>query len=105
VDINKPFRCPRCGSKLPFKVLFIFEIDHITICSACSAPLEPINAKSFRWGFAYGFIGFLIPAEVSKFIYHSSPLAFLSGVLGGVITILLVAHYVKRNTFFKIKII
>jgi ABC-type Fe3+ transport system permease subunit len=71
------------------------------ICSSCLSPLELINAKSFHWGFAYGLLGFLIPAEVIKYVFHSSIIAFISGVIGALVTILLVALYVKKNTFSK----
>ena len=105
MNISKPFTCPCCGLILPFKELFIFKKDYVTTCASCSSPLEPINNKSFHWGFAFGFIGFIIPAEIIKSIYHSSILAFLCGVVVAALTIFFVAFYIKKNTFFKLKTI
>jgi len=101
----QPFTCPCCGLTVSYKEIFIFKKDHITICKSCSSPLEPANGKSFQWGFFIGVLGFLIPAETIKYIYNSSILAFLCGVIGGILTFLLGVLYIRKRTFFKLKTI
>ena len=98
-----PFTCPCCGFKIPLKELFIFRKDHVTRCGSCSALLEPVSGKSFHWGFAFGFLGFVIPAEVMKVLYHSSLLAFCCGLVGSIIAVSLVALYLWKTTIFRQK--
>jgi len=99
----KAFICPSCKHALPSKELFSFRKNHITICRHCSSHLEPVNGKSFYWGFVLGFIGFLIPAELLKLFFDSLLLSFVGGLFGGLFTILLVALFIRKRTFFKIK--
>ena len=98
-----PFTCPCCGFKIPLKELVIFRKDHVTLCGSCSASLTPVNGKSFHWGFVFGFLGFLIPAEIIKMLNHSPILAFCCGVAGSIIVISLVALYVRKTTVFRHK--
>ena len=99
-----PFSCPCCGFNIPLKELLVFSKDHVTRCGSCAAPLEPVNPKSFHWGFAFGFLGFVIPAEIAKGLYHSLLLAFCSGVAGSIIAVsIVVARHVKKRTVFRRK--
>jgi DNA-directed RNA polymerase subunit RPC12/RpoP len=100
---SRPFTCPSCGLRLPLKELLAFNKDHVVVCPYCSSTLAPIKTRSFHWGFAFGFIGFLIPAELLKFLFNSSLLAFFGGMLGGLLTILSIALFVKKTTYFKFK--
>lgn len=99
--MSQPFLCPICKSKIPTKELFSFSKEHITKCSNCGAELKPKNIKSWNFGFFIGLMGVLIPAYLVVFIFDNFPLGILVGLISGIISVLGVAFYVKKNTIFE----
>lgn len=99
---NPAFTCPCCMNKISIKELFTFKREHITVCQNCGSKLRPLKVKSWNWGFFFGFLGVVIPSYIIIFIYNNYTLAFIFGIVTGIIAILCVAHHTYKNTFFEV---
>lgn len=74
--------------------------NHETVCVNCNTHLVTQKPVSFSWGFFLGFLGFVIPTKTISYLYDNVLLAFLCGVLGATIIIILLLVYIYNTTEF-----
>ena len=95
---NNNFICPICNSKISWKELLVFNRNHITECQHCKTKLTPDNKKSFQWGFAFGFLGAVLPMKIYLYYFDNFINAFLFGILGAVISFAIIFIYIYKTT-------
>ncbi|SFA44180.1 hypothetical protein SAMN04488511_10448 [Pedobacter suwonensis] len=94
------FVCPKCNNNIPWTEMLQFKKGHETVCSNCKTHLVTKNPVSFSWGFLLGFLGFIVPAKTISYLYDNILLAFICGVSGATLIILILLIYLYNTTEF-----
>ncbi len=97
----KPYTCPNCKNKLPFKNLFTLTNGSNVVCNHCGMVSEP--EKMGSWYALGGFLSFVFPFKVASIYIDSFFLSLLIGLLGGIIYYTIILYYVYNNIRFHLK--
>jgi|ADurb_Cas_02_Slu_FD_contig_61_973141_length_421_multi_2_in_0_out_0_1 hypothetical protein len=103
---KKPFTCPVCGKRQPFKWLFLGGSKrYILKCKSCHSNLwpdkDPLPATiSTPIGFICGTLPFMIHWH---FIEKNLILSFIVAIGFGLIGFIIVCFYTYKNTYFNLR--
>ena len=64
--------------------------------------LKPENTKSWNWGFFIGFIGTVVPFQLSIFYFENFLIAVFIGIICAMISIFAVAFFTYSRTSFEL---
>ena len=98
MERKEKFECPHCKMKLPFFFVIKIKTDHEFDCLYCGEKMVPERSKSFTWGYVIGFLSFVLPAQILRYLNQDFVVVFLVALLFGLVSVFFVASYVYTTT-------
>jgi len=98
MEKEENFQCPHCCVKLPFIYVVKIKNDHEFDCPHCGGTIVPEKTKSFLWGYVLGFLAFVVPAQITLYLYDDIVLTFVVSTMCSLTVIFLISVYIYSNT-------
>ncbi len=96
----KPFSCPNCGKKLPFKYAFNANTSSRFTCKNCGTICKLAKPLDIAPSVIFGFLSVAIPGRLVTDYFDSIELGLLTGALSLPFAVLIVWIYAYSTLEF-----